>query len=75
MLHCVKSVLIRSFSGLYFPAFGLITERYGVSLRIQSECGKIRTRKTPNTDIFHAVLTLVTYSEPIKLVALKLQMV
>ena len=26
-----------------------------VSLRIQSECGKIRTRKTPNTDTFHAV--------------------
>ena len=33
------------FSGLYFPAFGLNTERYGVSLRIQSECGKIQTRK------------------------------
>ena len=33
------------FSGPYFPAFGLNTERYEVSLRIQSECGKIRTRK------------------------------
>ena len=31
-------------------------KRYGVSLRIQSECGKIRTRITPNTDTFHAVL-------------------
>ena len=31
--HCVKSVRIRSFSGV-----------------IQSECGKIRTRKTQNTD-------------------------
>ena len=31
-LHCVKSVRIRSFSGLYFPVFGLITERYSVSL-------------------------------------------
>ena len=30
-------------------------ERYSVSLRIQSECGKIRTRITPNTDDFHAV--------------------
>ena len=29
------------FSGLYFPAFGLNTERYSVSLRIQSECRKI----------------------------------
>ena len=33
------------FSGPYFPAFGLNTERYGVSHRIQSECGKIRTWK------------------------------
>ena len=35
--HCVKSVRIRSYSGLRFPAFGLNTERYGVSHRIQSE--------------------------------------
>ena len=34
------------FSGPYFPEFGLSTERHGVYLRIQSECGKIRTRKT-----------------------------
>ena len=33
------------FFGPYFPAFGLNTERYGVSPRIQYECGKIRTRK------------------------------
>ena len=33
------------FSGPYFPAFGLNTERYFVPLRIQSECGKLRTRK------------------------------
>ena len=33
------------FSGPYFPAFILNTERYFVSLRIQSECGKTRTRK------------------------------
>ena len=45
--HCVKSVRIRSFAAPHFPAFGL------VSLRIQSECGKIRTRKTPNTDTCH----------------------
>ena len=42
--HCVKSVCMRSNSGSYFPAFGLDTERYGVSLRIQFECGKMRTR-------------------------------
>ena len=34
------------------PLFGLNTERYGVPLRIQSECGKMRTRITPNTDTF-----------------------
>ena len=33
------------FSGPYFPAFGLNTERYFVSLRTLSECGKIRTRQ------------------------------
>ena len=53
--HCVKSVGIWSCSSPYFPAFGLNTERYGVSLRIQSECGKIRTRTTSNTDTFHPV--------------------
>ena len=51
----MKSARIRSFSGPNFPAFGLNTERYGVSLRIQSECGKIRNKITPNTDNFHAV--------------------
>ena len=52
-LHCVKSTRIRNFSGPYFP-----TETYSVSLRIHSECGKIRTRKTPNTDTFYAALDL-----------------
>ena len=37
--HCVKSVCVRSHFGPHFPTFGLNTERYGVSLRIQSECG------------------------------------
>ena len=53
--HCVKSVRVRSFSGPYFPAFGQNTEKYGVSVRIESEDGKIRFRKTPNTDNFQAV--------------------
>ena len=35
------------------------TERYSASLRINSEYGKIRTRKTPNTDTFHAVATVM----------------
>ena len=33
------------FAGLYFPIFWLNTETYGVNLRIQSKCGKMRTRK------------------------------
>ena len=53
--HCMESARIWSFSGPYFPAFGLNTEGYGESLRIQSECGKIKFRKTPNTNTFHAV--------------------
>ena len=51
----MKSVRIWSYSGPYFPAFGLNTERYQVSLRIHSNCRKIRTRITPNTDTFYAV--------------------
>ena len=53
--HCVKSVRIRRFSGPHFAAFGLNAGRYSVSLRIQSQYGETWTRKTPNTDIFHAV--------------------
>ena len=34
--HCVKRVRIRSYSGPHFPALRLNTERYSVSLRIQS---------------------------------------
>ena len=55
LAYCVKTVRIRSCSGPYFPASGLNTESYGVSVRIQSECEKIRTRITPNTGTFHAV--------------------
>ena len=53
--RCVKSALIQSFSGPSFSAFGLNAERYELSLRSQSKYGKIRTRKTPNTDTSHAV--------------------
>ena len=55
-----ESVRIRSFSGPYFPAFGLTTERYSVSLQIKSQCGKIQARKSPNKDSFHAVHILST---------------
>ena len=68
LTYLLKNVRIQSFSDLHFPPFGLNSERYGVyseifiyskilvSLRILSECGKIRIRKTTNTDTFHAVL-------------------
>ena len=61
--HCVKSVRIRSFSGRYFPAIGLNTERYGVSLRIQSKYGDKRTRKTPNTETSHRVCIAVSLKQ------------
>ena len=41
-IHCVKSVRIRS----YFL------------VRIQSKYGEMPTRKSPNTDNFHAVIVL-----------------
>ena len=53
-VHCVRSVRIRGYFGPHFSAFGLNTERYSVSLRIQSKCRKMRTRITPNTDTFYA---------------------
>ena len=46
--HCIKSVHIRSFSDPHFPAFGLNTERYFVSLRsfrILPECWKKNPEK------------------------------
>ena len=51
-LHWVKSVRIRSYSGPHFPVFELNRERYSVSFCIQSKCGKMRNRISPNTDFF-----------------------
>ena len=48
--HCIRSVRNRSYSAPDFPAFWLNTE-----YNIQCECGKIRTRITPNTHTFYAV--------------------
>ena len=52
-IHCMKSVRILSFSGPHFPAF---------VLNIQSEYRKIRTRKTPNTDTFYAVINIMLFT-------------
>ena len=59
--NCVKSVRIQSFSNPYFTAFGMNTEINRVKLRIQYECGKIRTRKSPNTDSFNIVNSSVSW--------------
>ena len=59
--YCVKSVRIRSYSGPYFPALRLNTERDFISLHIQSKCGKIRTRITSNTDTFYAVMIFINH--------------
>ena len=53
--YCIKSVCIRRFLGPYFLAFGLNTEIYRENFRIQSECRRIQTRKTLNTDTFYTV--------------------
>ena len=49
------------YSLFFWSAFSRIRTEYGkisISLRIQSKCGKMRTRKTPNTSTYHAVLTV-----------------
>ena len=67
--HYMKDVSTRSFSSPYFTAFRMNTETYFTSLRIQSNCGKIRIRKTSNTETFHAVCVStcasVHYSIPV----------
>ena len=71
--HCVKRVRIRSFSSPYLHAFGLNTEKNGVSLRIQSEYEKIQTKKNPKTDTFHAVqnIELNSFSEFAKVASVR----
>ena len=44
------------YSELFWSAFSRIRTEYGEILRIQSECGKMWTRITPNTDTFYAVI-------------------
>ena len=43
----------RGFSSPYFPAFGQNAERYGVSLLIQSECGKYGLEKSRRSGVFN----------------------
>ena len=61
ILHCPKSVRIRSSSGLHFscifPHSDWIRLRISpYSVRMRENTGKMRTRITPNTDSFYSVL-------------------
>ena len=56
-LHWVKSAGIQSFSDPFFPAFRLSN----AGKFIQSEWGKVRTRKMTNTDTFLKVLLLTLH--------------
>ena len=49
------SVQIRSFSGPYFAAFGLNTERYPYPSVFRPNARKYRPEKTPYLDTFQAV--------------------
>ena len=67
-LQWVQSVRSRSFSGPYFLAFKLNTERYRVSLRcispysIQMQENTDQKKKTLSMDTLHTVLIQRTYS-------------
>ena len=54
---CTEAIALREkcpYSELLWSTFSRIRTEYG-EIRIQSECGKIRTRITPNTNNFYAV--------------------
>ena len=59
VIHFVKSFQIRSFSGPYFPVFGLNTEIYGVNLCVQYEYGKMRTRRNSVFLFYFIYLTFI----------------
>ena len=46
----MRSAGIRSFSGPYFPSFGLNTKRYGVSLRKRYGVSPYAVRMRENTE-------------------------
>ena len=58
LLFNISTTLKVSVFGVLWFIFSNICAEYGyllLNLRIQSKCGKIRTRKTPKTDSFHGV--------------------
>ena len=61
MALCTKNCPYSVFSAPYVSTFGLNTNIYRVNLPVQSECGKIRTRKTPSMDTFHAAILRLNF--------------
>ena len=57
---CPYSELFWSAFFPHFPAFGLNTGRYSVSLRIQSECGKVRKNTDQNNSEYGHFLRSVS---------------
>ena len=52
-IHCVKSARIPSYSGLYFPAFGLGISSYSVRMR------EMLTTTTPNEDTVYTLIKVL----------------
>ena len=61
-MHVISHSLRKNcpYSEIFWSVFSRIRPEYGdllrIDLLIQSECGKIWTGKSPNTDTFHAVI-------------------
>ena len=68
MIHCVKNVRIRSYSGPHFFAFGLNTERYSASLPHFPAFSRIRTEYGEILRIFTAFFRIRTkYGEILRI--------
>ena len=65
--HCVKSVRIRSYSGLHFPALRLNTGISPYSVRMWKNTDQYNS----NTSTFHAVLVFLFYASKVFQVNMK----
>ena len=63
-LHCLKSVRIRSFSGPYFPAFGLNTERYSVSLPSVPMQENTDQKNSEHEHFLRSAISFIAYHHP-----------
>ena len=59
LVYYTKNYVDSPWFGVFWSSFSCILTEYSVSLCIQSECWKIRTRITPNTDNFHVVKCMI----------------